>query len=278
LRDYVKVKGGPEALLKRNQEVEASFHVLSQGAWPISGQVKGVKIPPMIEDIQKDFEHYYKSRHNGKMLTFCTQMATALIFAKFTPTAKANQVKQLEVSGLQALVLLAFNEQAVYTYEELRIKTGLTEQELNIQLISLACLEHKIILAKTPEKPAEIEAEGDSGQGETPGKEDNQTPKLQKTTSKISKSKTGIKKTITKEDVFRVNDKFRSQLKRITINSIQKKESRKESEGVIQKVLIDRKFMIDAAIVKTMKANREIKHTDLVQQVISLVRFPLEVA
>lgn len=48
----------------------------------------------------------------------------------------------------------------------------------------------------------------------------------------MSKAKKSIKKTITKEDTFKVNDRFRSQLKRITINSIQKKESKKDSESV----------------------------------------------
>jgi hypothetical protein len=39
--------------------------------------------------------------------------------------------------------------------------------------------------------------------------------------------------------------------------------------------LADRKFFIDAAVVKTMKARKEIKHVDLTQEVIRLVRFPL---
>ena len=39
--------------------------------------------------------------------------------------------------------------------------------------------------------------------------------------------------------------------------------------------MADRKFFIDAAVVKTMKARKEIKHVDLTQEVIRLVRFPL---
>ena len=93
----------------------------------------------------------------------------------------------------------------------------------------------------------------------------------------MSKAKRSIKKTITKQDAFRVNDKFRSQLKRITINSIQKKESKKDSESVHQRVLADRKFFIDAAVVKTLKAKKSIRHNELVTEVIQLVRFPLEI-
>ena len=42
-------------------------------------------------------------------------MGTALIFATFQP----KNVKQLEVSILQATVLLAFNDEEEYTYEAL---------------------------------------------------------------------------------------------------------------------------------------------------------------
>ena len=78
-------------------------------------------------------------------------------------------------------------------------------------MISLACLEYKILTVVSPA----IEEEK---------KEENQEkkPERPQTASKMaakSGSKT-IKKTITEKDSFRFNDKFRSQLKRITINSI----------------------------------------------------------
>jgi len=47
---------------------------------------------------------------------------------------------------------------------------------------------------------------------------------------------------------------------------------------VHDRVLADRKFYIDAAIVKTLKSRKEIKHQVLVTEVIGLVRFPLEVS
>ena len=53
-------------------------------------------------------------------------------------------------------------------------------------------------------------------------------------------------------------------MKRITINSIQKKESKKDSETVHRRVLADRKFMIDAAVVKTLKSKKSIKHNELI--------------
>ena len=71
---------------------------------------------------------------------------------------------------------------------------------------------------------------------------------------------------------------FRSGLRRIAINAIQKKESRKDSEKIFDLVIRDRKFLIDAAIVKLLKAKRSLSYRDLVREVMGLVRFPLEVS
>ena len=89
--------------------------MLSQGSWPISKEVKGAIIPPQIDIVQADFTKYYLSRHQGKILNFVPQMSTSLIFAKFD-LAKPGLVKQLEMSGMQAICLLAFNDQEEYTY------------------------------------------------------------------------------------------------------------------------------------------------------------------
>jgi hypothetical protein len=43
-------------------------------------------------------------------------------------------------------------------------------------------------------------------------------------------------------------------------------------------VLAERKFLIDAAVVKTMKTRRSMLYRDLVAEVLSFVRFPLETA
>ena len=69
----------------------------------------------------------------------------------------------------------------------------------------------------------------------------------------LSTSKQIIKRSINGTDVFRLNELFRSPMKRITINAVQKKESRKDSEKIFERVLLERKFAVDSAIVKVMK-------------------------
>lgn len=88
-----------------------------------------------------NFEQYYRKRHQGKCISFATHMATCLLIGRFNERT----VKQIEVSGLQALVLLAFNNKNRLSYEDLEQITGLQDKELNIQLISLATMEHKVL-------------------------------------------------------------------------------------------------------------------------------------
>ena len=88
--------------------------------------------------------------------------------------------------------------------------------------------------------------------------------------------KRSIKKAITKDDKFKVNRAFRSRMKRIQINALQKKETRKDSDDVHGKVLHDRKIYVDAAIVKTMKGRKTLRHNDLIAEVFRLIRFPME--
>jgi hypothetical protein len=76
-------------------------------------------------------------------------------------------------------------------------------------------------------------------------------------------SQKSFKKFVSKSDSFRVNTAFTSKHLRIQINAIQKKENKKESELVHKRVLADRKFLIDAAIVKTMKQHRKLTRTEL---------------
>ena len=96
--------------------------------------------------------------------------------------------------------------------------------------------------------------------------------------SKTSKIGSTIRRTIAPSDMFEVNVSFAAKLKRIAINTLQKKESKKETEDVHEKVLSDRKYLIDAAIVRTMKAKQKLSQNDLIAEVVKLVRFPLEIS
>ena len=86
-----------------------------------------------------------------------------------------------------------------------------------------------------------------------------------------------IRKEIKMTDKFVVNRAFKSKLKRVQINTLQKKESREDSDAVHDKVLNDRKICVDAALVKTMKSRKTLRHNDLLSEVLRFLRFPVEV-
>ena len=114
--------------------------------------------------------------------------------------------------------------------------------------------------------------------------DDSQPLKMQEQKQKDGESKPAmlskkriVKKAITKDDKFKVNQTFRSKMKKIQINSLQKKETRQDSDAVHDKVFQDRKYYIDAAVVKTMKAKKTMSHSELVAEVLRMTRFPCEV-
>ena len=59
---------------------------------------------------------------------------------------------------------------------------------------------------------------------------------------------------------------------------MQRKETKKETEAVQERVFQDRKYLVDAAVVRTMKARRTLSNTDLTTEVIRILRFPLDIA
>lgn len=57
------MRGGEEVLREKNQGIEATFHILSQGSWPIRAEVKGAVMPAQIASLETDFRNYYLKRY-----------------------------------------------------------------------------------------------------------------------------------------------------------------------------------------------------------------------
>ena len=52
IKEYQKMRGGEMELIEKFEGIEAGFHVLSQGSWPISKEVKGAVIPKQLDAVQ----------------------------------------------------------------------------------------------------------------------------------------------------------------------------------------------------------------------------------
>jgi len=80
------------------------------------------------------------------------------------------------------------------------------------------------------------------------------------------------------DDVFVINEKFSSQHRRIKINNILWKETKEDREKVVEDVSRDRLYLIDAVLVRIMKARKTILHQELIPQVLEQVKVPAQPA
>eukprot|EP00191_Tetraselmis_sp_GSL018_P009710 CAMPEP_0177609228 /NCGR_PEP_ID=MMETSP0419_2-20121207/18950_1 /TAXON_ID=582737 /ORGANISM="Tetraselmis sp., Strain GSL018" /LENGTH=732 /DNA_ID=CAMNT_0019104085 /DNA_START=252 /DNA_END=2450 /DNA_ORIENTATION=+ len=77
-------------------------------------------------------------------------------------------------------------------------------------------------------------------------------------------SKTGNPKAVSKEDTFTFNSSFNDRMRRIKVSLPVMDEKKK----VIEDVDKDRRYAIDAAIVRTMKSRKQLQHQQLILEVV----------
>jgi len=170
------------------------------------------------------YERHYHGHHSGRRLSWKNSLAHCTIRARFS-----RGVKELAVSGFQAIVLVLFNDipdDGHLSYENIAKATGLVDAELNRTLQSLACAKLRV-LTKHPK-----------------GRDVNPT------------------------DSFTVNTTFHDAKVRIKINTVQLKETKEENKATHERVAQDRRFETQAAIVRIMKSRKTMTHANLVSEVI----------
>lgn len=161
--------------------------------------------------------------------------------------------KELSVSFVQALILLAFNEPPqtksgrgtaeFWTLEALCSYTGLGEKECMRVISSLVHGKVKLLL----------------------------------------REKIPLDVPIALTDPVVVNEEFAHPMYRVKVASGGAKtpvatRDQESSANLTHKVVADRKFVIEAAIVRILKMRRRISHTDLVTEVFEQCKFSVEAA
>jgi len=79
-------------------------------------------------------------------------------------------------------------------------------------------------------------------------------------------------------DKFVFNSEFKNHRCRLTINQIQLKETQEEQENTQERVLQDRHYQIDAAIVRIMKTRKTLTHNLLISELYTQLSFPVKPA
>ncbi|GJU73314.1 cullin-3A-like protein isoform X1 [Tanacetum coccineum] len=122
-----------------------SVHVLTTGSWPTQSTTT-CNLPPEILSVCDKFKKYYLGTHNGRRLTWQTNMGSADIKATFSKGVK----HELNVSTYQMCVLMQFNDADRLSYREIEQAVEIPRVELKRCLQSLACAKGKNVLRKEP--------------------------------------------------------------------------------------------------------------------------------
>lgn len=174
------------------------------------------------------------------------QYALGHVVVRFKPKGESSSLTfELLVSLCQALVLLQFNESNELSLPHLMNAVGLEDRaEMERTLLSLSL--------------------GKDG-----------TRVLQKRDHDGDKKKKP-RMNVHDNDVFRVHSNFKSNTRRIRINNILMKETKEEREKTVKAVSRDRQYLIDAVLVRIMKARKTILHQQLIPQVLEQLKIPAQ--
>jgi len=233
--------------------IDFSVTILTKVHWP-TVQVPMCTLPKAAKEAYDSFEKFYSEKHRGRVVSLNPCLGTADVKAIFYGAQAMDQSSQLEtdrpgpsngavrpreehkilqVATYQMIVLLQFNDRAEWTYKQLSESTQIPEKELKRSLQSLS---------------------------------------MGKSAQRILVRR-GTGKDIEEGDFFLVNDAFTSKLTRIKVQMVSgRAEAEPERRETMKKVEDDRKHEIEAAIVRVMKARKNLIHNDLITEVTNQLR------
>lgn len=246
--------------------VDLSVRVLTTGFWPTHQTPPKTILPRAASDAFDVFKKFYLNKHSGRQLNLQAQLGWADLNATFFGIVKREEIDTIQgqqmqmiqmpnnkylhdpgaepaasssrsnaprrhiisVSTHQMCILMLYNERDTFTCKELADRTQILEKDLHRALMSLAMgKQNQRILIKNP-KTKEIEP----------------------------------------DHSFTINDSFTSKLHRVKIQAIAcRGESEPERKETRSKVDEDRKHEIEAAIVRIMKARKQMSHSGLITEV-----------
>ncbi|XP_059323103.1 cullin-4A isoform X2 [Ammospiza nelsoni] len=138
-------------LSKLKHECGAAFTSKLEGMFKDMELSKDVMVQfkQMIK-LQEVFKTFYLGKHSGRKLQWQTTLGHAVLKAEFKEGKK-----EFQVSLFQTLVLLMFNEGDEFSFEEIKMATGVEDSELRRTLQSLACGKARVLIKNPKGKDVE---------------------------------------------------------------------------------------------------------------------------
>ncbi|XP_021785513.1 cullin-4A isoform X2 [Papio anubis] len=138
-------------LSKLKHECGAAFTSKLEGMFKDMELSKDIMVHfKQMVKLQEVFKAFYLGKHSGRKLQWQTTLGHAVLKAEFKEGKK-----EFQVSLFQTLVLLMFNEGDGFSFEEIKMATGIEDSELRRTLQSLACGKARVLI-KSP-KGKEVE-------------------------------------------------------------------------------------------------------------------------
>ncbi|KAJ4394353.1 hypothetical protein N0V93_003570 [Gnomoniopsis smithogilvyi] len=245
-RDYVHNLGDMDRKM-----VDLGINVLTSNNWPNEGMTlktgERAKVecvwPVDIKRLQESFLKYYLSERNGRVLTWIGSLGSADIKCLFPKVAgkengplSKDRRYELTVSTHGMVILMLFNdlpEGQWLSYEDIQAATNIPSNELNRALASLTLSPKSRVLLKEPMN------------------------KMMKATDKFAFNSSFVSKTV----------KIRAPI--ISAHSkVEGVEERKETEKKNDET---RSHIVDAAVVRIMKARKQLAHNLLITEIITVL-------
>ncbi|CAL8463270.1 g2804 [Coccomyxa elongata] len=211
---------GFEAWQKENGKslsIDMSVQVLTTGFWP-QYKMADLALPQEMVDGVSLFKEYYDATVKHRKLQWYYHHGIAMLRGNFR-----SKPIDITASTTQAAVLLLFNADSKLSYEDIKERVNLPDEDVIRILHSITCGRYRV-LAKEPNN-----------------------------------------KTINKTDNFSFNAAFTDRMRRIKLPSPPSDERKK----VVEDVDRDRRYSIDAALVRTMKSRKVLQHQQLVVEVVN---------
>ncbi|CAF0813665.1 unnamed protein product [Rotaria sordida] len=245
------------------------------------GNVFTSKLEGMFKDIElsKDIMSAFDQHMNGRETPGNIGMSVYVLTMGFWPTyPSVTAILPPEFCRLQEIFTSFYLSkhtgrklQWQYTLDHCLLKGWLKEKaikEFHVSLYQALVLllfnRHKDLTYKDIQEQTKI-----------------QGPELQRTLQSLACGKIRIlnkkpmSKDINTDDRFTLNTSFEHKLIRIKINQVQLKETPEENSSTTERVVQDRHYQIDAAIVRIMKTRKTLSHAQLISEVFSQLKFPL---
>ncbi len=235
--EYVKDKHASETA---SQRTKMELWVLTTGYWPSFPRMTNLILPDEIKIHQKRFESYYDTKYQGRRIEWQHSLSSCILDFNISKGKK----KQLDVSQLQALVLLTFNgTEEGLTKTDIQEKTGIESDELLLVLQSLSL-----------------------------GKQSKEQGVTTRVLTKSTKDRE-----VSDSDTFVVNRKFYHKLQKVKIPTLSNKSDVAEEEAKAhESVFRDRQHQIDAAVIRIMKTRKTLQHSALIAEVVKQLRWKAE--